>query len=177
VSELRELVAAGDYELASRTAKPIARSLVGDSSAGEGRDRPYFDVPDRQQRSPHPVPGGVTQQVGPGPFGLPEPVGQGDQLLGPVGADPDQHQQAQRMAELEDIIAANVRGNRARLKLTQRQLGERLGIAGDTVSDIETGRRTITANDLPRLYAALDITLVELLQRADPADLRALGLD
>lgn len=80
------------------------------------------------------------------------------------------------MAALEDVIAANVRGHRARLKLTQRQLGERLGIAGDTVSDIETGRRTISANDLPRLCAALDITFAELVQRADPGDLRALGL-
>jgi arginine decarboxylase len=44
VSVLRELVAAGDYELASRTAEPIARSLVGDSAIGEGRDRPSFDV-------------------------------------------------------------------------------------------------------------------------------------
>jgi transcriptional regulator with XRE-family HTH domain len=51
-----------------------------------------------------------------------------------------------------------------------------LSMSGATVSDIETGRRTITAADLPRLCEAFGIVLSELLRRADPHDLKALGL-
>jgi arginine decarboxylase len=43
VSELRELIAAGDYELVSKAAEPIARSLVRDTALSE-RDRPSFEV-------------------------------------------------------------------------------------------------------------------------------------
>jgi arginine decarboxylase len=43
VGALRELVAAGDYELVSRTVDPIARSLVGDTPSGEPK-RPSFEV-------------------------------------------------------------------------------------------------------------------------------------
>ena len=77
---------------------------------------------------------------------------------------------------LSDAIAANVRGERARLKLTQAELGERLGISAATVSDIETGRRAVTANDLPSLCAAFGVPLSELARRANPRDLRVLGL-
>jgi transcriptional regulator with XRE-family HTH domain len=80
------------------------------------------------------------------------------------------------MPDLGAVIAANVRGERARLGLTQVQLGERLSMSGATVSDIETGRRTITASDLPLLCEALGISLSELLRRADPHDLEVLGL-
>jgi transcriptional regulator with XRE-family HTH domain len=80
------------------------------------------------------------------------------------------------MPDLGDVIAANVRAERARLGITQVQLGERLTMSGATVSDIETGRRTITAADLPRLCEAFGIVLSELLRRADPHDLEALGL-
>lgn len=80
------------------------------------------------------------------------------------------------MPDLGVVIAANVRGERARLGLTQVQLGERLSMSGATVSDIETGRRTITASDLPLLCEALGISLSELLRRADPHDLEVLGL-
>jgi hypothetical protein len=44
VGQLRALVAAGDFELASRIAELIARSLVGDTPAGKERDRPSFEV-------------------------------------------------------------------------------------------------------------------------------------
>ncbi|GAA3618367.1 hypothetical protein GCM10022223_38900 [Kineosporia mesophila] len=80
------------------------------------------------------------------------------------------------MADLQTVIAANVRSERARLKLTQRQLGERLGVSGDTVSDIESGQRTTTANDIPRFCEALGITITELFARAEPDDLGVMGL-
>jgi transcriptional regulator with XRE-family HTH domain len=75
-----------------------------------------------------------------------------------------------------DAIAASVRAERARLRLTQVELGERMGIAGATISDIETGRRAVTANDLPLLCEVFDVSLAELARRADPDDLQRLRL-
>ncbi|GLY28586.1 hypothetical protein Kisp02_19510 [Kineosporia sp. NBRC 101731] len=74
------------------------------------------------------------------------------------------------------MIAANVRRERAGAQLTQAQLGERLGLSGDTVSNIENGKRTITASDIPRLCSALGIGITDLFARADPEDLRAMRL-
>lgn len=75
-----------------------------------------------------------------------------------------------------EAIAASVRAERARLKLTQVQLGDLMGIAGFTVSDIETLRRTVQANDLPMLCEVFDLSLAELARRADPKDLSRLRL-
>lgn len=80
------------------------------------------------------------------------------------------------MSELGAVISAAVRRERAGLKLTQRQLGERLGVSGDVVSDIETGRHRITADDIPGLCRALEVSFAELVRRAEPPTLEALGL-
>jgi transcriptional regulator with XRE-family HTH domain len=72
-------------------------------------------------------------------------------------------------------VARNVRAERVFQKLTQVQLGERVGLSGGTISDIETGRRTLMADDLPLLCQGLGVPLAELARRADPADLRSLG--
>lgn len=80
------------------------------------------------------------------------------------------------MPSVGDVVAANVRAERARLRLTQRQLAERLGWSVGTLADLEAGRRRPAVDDLPRLCEALDVTLVDLLNRADPEDLRRLGL-
>lgn len=55
---------------------------------------PQRPVPDRQHRCGHPPAATRAQQIGPGLAGLPEPIGQGDELFAAVGADPDYHQQA-----------------------------------------------------------------------------------
>ena len=73
------------------------------------------------------------------------------------------------------MIGANVRAERARLNLSQVQLGELLKLSGDVVSDIENARRALTVNELPKLCQALGVPLVDLLRRADPDDLRKLG--
>lgn len=80
------------------------------------------------------------------------------------------------MAALSTIVAANIRAERARHGWRQAQLAERLGVGEYTVSDIETGRRTITLDDLPLLCRALDVTLAELMRRADEGDRQAMGL-
>lgn len=53
---------------------------------------PQSPVTDREDGGAHPAALAVAQQVGPRLAGLAEPVGQGDQLLGAVDADPDHHQ-------------------------------------------------------------------------------------
>jgi transcriptional regulator with XRE-family HTH domain len=80
------------------------------------------------------------------------------------------------MPDLGDVVAANVRGWRARHRLRQADLAERTGWSKDTISDIETGRRRIGIADMPVLCEALEVGLVDLLHGADPADLRKLRL-
>lgn len=55
---------------------------------------PQGPVADSEHRCPHAAALAVAEQVGPRLGRLAEPVGQGDELLGAVGADPDDHQQA-----------------------------------------------------------------------------------
>jgi transcriptional regulator with XRE-family HTH domain len=80
------------------------------------------------------------------------------------------------MASFGETVAGNVRAERARRKWTQADLGERLGVSAAAVSDLETGRRRVLADDLPMLCAAFDISLAQLAYQADPADRRALRL-
>jgi hypothetical protein len=56
---------------------------------------PERPVADREHRGAHPAAGGITQQVRPRLGRFPIAVGERDELLAAVGADPDQHQQAQ----------------------------------------------------------------------------------
>lgn len=81
------------------------------------------------------------------------------------------------MPSIGDVVAANVRAERARMRVTQRQLAERLGWSVGTLADLEAGRRRPAVDDLPRLCEALGVTLLDLLNRADPQDLVRLGLD
>lgn len=80
------------------------------------------------------------------------------------------------MPRLGDVVAAAVRAERARLRLTQQQLAERLNWSASTVADLETGRRRAQVDDLPAICEALGIRLATLIDRADPDDLRRLGL-
>ena len=77
---------------------------------------------------------------------------------------------------LGDVVAANVRAERARRGWRQRDLGQRLGWSADTVSDVESGRRRIGIEDMPRLCRAFEVPLAQLLHGADDDDLRALRL-
>lgn len=74
------------------------------------------------------------------------------------------------------VIAANVRGERARRRLRQTDLAERMGWALSTVGDLESGKRRVGADDLPQLCKALGVTLMDLLRGADEEDVRLLGL-
>lgn len=80
------------------------------------------------------------------------------------------------MTRLSDVIAAEVRASRARQRITQLQLAQRLQWSVSTVGELETGKRGVSVNDLPLLCRALDVPLMELLSRAEAADLEALQL-
>ena len=80
------------------------------------------------------------------------------------------------MSTLGTVIAANVRGERARQRLRQADLAERLGWALSTVGDLESGKRRVGADDIPQLCEALGISLMDLLRGADPEDLHRMGL-
>jgi transcriptional regulator with XRE-family HTH domain len=63
-------------------------------------------------------------------------------------------------------IAANVRAHRARLGLTQEQLGEATGLSYRYLQDIERGRKNITVDTLVRLARALKAKPADLLRPA-----------
>jgi transcriptional regulator with XRE-family HTH domain len=62
------------------------------------------------------------------------------------------------------------------MALSQGELAERLGVSQSTVSAIEQGSRRVYADELVELCTTFQISLTDLLSRADAADRRALGL-
>jgi transcriptional regulator with XRE-family HTH domain len=86
------------------------------------------------------------------------------------------------MPSLGSVFARNVRAERVRAGLDQEQLGKRIiGLDGkpwsrSKVSDLETGRRKVTADDLAPVCAALGLSLLQLAQGLDKSDLSTLGL-
>jgi transcriptional regulator with XRE-family HTH domain len=80
------------------------------------------------------------------------------------------------MAELSAVFPRNMRAERVRRELDQEQFGALIGWSRSTVSDLESGRRKLLADDLALICAALGLTLAELSQGADASVLRALGL-
>lgn len=80
------------------------------------------------------------------------------------------------MVSLDDVIASNLRGERARRRWTQADLAERLGWPERRVMSTEVGRRSLRPSELAAVCRILDVTLLELARGADEADLRALGL-
>lgn len=77
---------------------------------------------------------------------------------------------------LTEAAAEGIRGWRARRRLTQADLGRALGLAPRTIGDIELARRPLTLDELEPLCEVLDVTLAQLLDGADDATLRRLGL-
>jgi DNA-binding Xre family transcriptional regulator len=74
------------------------------------------------------------------------------------------------------IVAVNARKRRAELRLRQREVAERAGIARTTLAVLEGERRRVTIDDLDALCVGLDCTLVDLLDGADRDVLRRFGL-
>jgi transcriptional regulator with XRE-family HTH domain len=80
------------------------------------------------------------------------------------------------MPSLGDVIASNVRAERARRRWQQAELADRLGWGRSTVSDLEAGRRRVQADDLVPLCRAFGIQLAKLVDGADRTELQVLGL-
>jgi transcriptional regulator with XRE-family HTH domain len=77
--------------------------------------------------------------------------------------------------EVAFALRKAIRAERVRRDLTQQDLADRLGKPRRTVSDIETGERTVTASELPDICEALGCTLAALLSEA-PEARRKLGI-
>lgn len=73
-------------------------------------------------------------------------------------------------------LARAIRAERARAGISQTELGHRLGLSQSTIASIESGTRRLYAHELPDVCSALEVTLMELLQRAERSDRNALGL-
>lgn len=67
--------------------------------------------------------------------------------------------------EQRRLLAKRIRNARERLRLTQQELADRIGVtAVQTVSDIENGKRAVKALELMRIAEALHLSLVDLLE-------------
>lgn len=77
---------------------------------------------------------------------------------------------------LHDLLANNIRGERARRRWTQAQLAEMLGWPRTSIHDIEIGKRRLGLDDLSELCRVFDLPLVELCRGADQQQLAYLGL-
>lgn len=78
--------------------------------------------------------------------------------------------------DLGVVVANNVRGERSRRKWRQEDLADRLGWSRGCIGHLESGRRRLAVADLPQLCKAFNITMLDLFNGADQADLKALGL-
>ena len=81
---------------------------------------------------------------------------------------------AERPVTLEDVLVANIRAERSRRRWRQRDLAARMGVAEQTISEIERGIRAPRVNELAVLCRVFDVPLRELFHRAEAADLQAL---
>lgn len=70
------------------------------------------------------------------------------------------------MVKPEDTIGERIRKIRKRLKITERQLGERTGVTMQTISFIEIGRHKPSLNLLMRISEELGTTTDYLLKGA-----------
>ncbi len=79
---------------------------------------------------------------------------------------------------LDALVSDNVRAARARLRIRQADLAERLGWSRASVASLEDRRRRVTLADAVGLCSALGLTLTELLDGREGAEARrALGLE
>jgi transcriptional regulator with XRE-family HTH domain len=77
---------------------------------------------------------------------------------------------------LGEVIARNVKAERARKGWKQDTLAARLGMSRASLSHLESGSLKVTANHLPPLCEALGIPLSDLIRGADPDDIKRLGM-
>ena len=80
-------------------------------------------------------------------------------------------------AELDALVAGNVRAQRARRRMTQQQLADELDWSRASVLSLENDARRVTLSDVVDLCRALEIPLAELLAGAPDDVTQQLGID
>lgn len=73
------------------------------------------------------------------------------------------------MARTREQVAARLREFREALGLTQAQVAEQMGVHRPTVSEIEAGRRALTAEELYLLAGTYGVSVSEVLSEAPPS--------
>src|SRR5690242_7607824 len=97
-----------------------------------------------------------------------------DAVLKGVAEEPQR--ETGRPGTISDVVAFNVRIERARRRWNQGQLGDFMGLSRSGVSELEAGRRKIQLDEIVLLCRAFGIGFAQLVHGADPGDLAALGL-
>lgn len=64
-------------------------------------------------------------------------------------------------------IGENIRRERKKKNITQKELGEKVGISNTYLSDMEIGRTNPSIKTLKKIAQGLDIHYVELLKDTD----------
>lgn len=82
------------------------------------------------------------------------------QLL--TSASSEEHQSIRRYSGVKDV-SATVRALRTDMKLSQRQLGDKVGLDRNHVSRIETGEANLALDTLERVIKALGADITKVL--------------
>lgn len=77
---------------------------------------------------------------------------------------------------LSDVIAGNARAERARRRLRQIDVATHMGISVSSLSDLESGKRRVSVDEIVPLCLALGIGFEKLIREIDADSRAALGL-
>lgn len=83
--------------------------------------------------------------------------------------------QAKTTPDIDLLVRQRLRELRAQRGLTLQEVGERAGIDVSTLSRLESGKRRLALDHLPRLARALSVSTDELLQAPPASDPRVRG--
>lgn len=83
--------------------------------------------------------------------------------------------QAKTAPDIDQQVRRRLREVRAQRGMTLQEVGERAGIDVSTLSRLESGKRRLALDHLPRLARALSVSTDELLQAEPPPDPRVRG--
>ncbi len=77
---------------------------------------------------------------------------------------------------LREIVAGNVRAERARARIRQTELAVALGLSQSATSALEGGQREITLSEAGIICRILHVPLADLLKGADDDIFEAFGI-
>jgi transcriptional regulator with XRE-family HTH domain len=83
--------------------------------------------------------------------------------------------QAKTTPDIDTLVRRRLRELRVQRGLTLQEVGERAGIDVSTLSRLESGKRRLALDHLPRLARALSVSTDELLQAPPTPDPRVRG--